>query len=86
MFMELSQTPSVAPLHQAIPWLIAANTMLALSSADLATLLAEEVAQNPALELDERPICPRCGQSLSGASCPDCVSLAPSSQASTADD
>ena len=69
-----------------IPWLIAANTMLALSSADLASLLAEEVAQNPALELDERPLCPRCGQPLSGGSCPDCVSLVPSSQVTPADD
>ena len=86
MFMELSQTPSVAPLHQSIPWLIAANTMLALSSADLATLLAQEAAQNPALELEERSICPRCGQPLSGASCSDCVWLSPSSQANTADD
>ena len=84
--MDFSQTPSMAPLHQAIPWLIAANAMLALSSADLATLLAQEVAQNPALELDERPLCPRCGRPLAGFSCPDCVFLAPSSQASAAED
>ena len=86
MLMEFSQTPSLAPLHQALPWLIAANAMLALSSADLAALLAQEVAQNPALELDERPVCPRCGGPLSGASCPDCVSLASSSQFAEADD
>src|ERR1051326_1544653 len=86
MLMDFSQTPSLAPLHQALPWLIAANAMLALSSADLAALLAQEVAENPALELDERPICPRCGGLLSGASCPDCVSLASSSQFAAADD
>src|SRR5690242_20610358 len=49
MFMDLRQTPGVAPLHQAVPWLIVANTLLALPSADLASLLAQEVAQNPAL-------------------------------------
>jgi len=54
MFMDLSQAPGVAPLHQALPWLIAANALLFLSSAELARLLVEEVAQNLALELDER--------------------------------
>ena len=86
MFIDFRQTPSVAPLQQAAPWLIAANTILALSSADLVVLLAQEVAENPALELDERPICPRCGGPLSGGSCPDCVSLAPSSQDPPGDD
>jgi len=85
MFMEFNQTPDVAALRQALPWLITANALLALSSADLATLVTQEVAQNPALELDERPVCPRCGQPLSGAACPDCVSLAPSSQLATED-
>src|SRR6185437_9192846 len=56
IFMDLRQTPGVAPQHQALPWLIAANTLLVLSSVDLASLLAQEVAQNPALELDERPV------------------------------
>ena len=86
MFMDFSQTPSVETQQRSAPWLIAANTILALSSADLACLLAEEVAQNPALELDERPLCPRCGQPLSGGSCSDCISLVPSSQLNTADD
>jgi RNA polymerase sigma-54 factor len=86
MLMDFSQTPSLAPLQQALPWLIATNALLVLSSADLATLLAQEVAENPALELDERSICPRCGQPLSGASCPDCVALAPSSPQATTDD
>jgi DNA-directed RNA polymerase specialized sigma54-like protein len=86
MLMDFSQTPRVAPLHQALPWLIAANALLVLSSADLASLLAQEVAQNPALELDEHPVCPRCGGPLPGASCPDCVRLSPSSQFTTADD
>lgn len=80
MLMDFRQTPSLAPLHQAVPWLIAANALLALSSADLASLLVQEVAQNPALELDERLVCPRCGRPLPGTSCPDCVSLASSSQ------
>src|SRR6185437_14673382 len=50
MFMDVRQTPGVETLHQIAPWMIAANTLLALSSADLARLLAQEVAQNPALE------------------------------------
>jgi RNA polymerase sigma-54 factor len=86
MFMDFRQTPSVVPLQQTTPWMIAANTLLALSSADLASLLVQEVAENPALELDEHPVCPRCGGPLAGVSCPDCVSLAPSSQLTAADD
>lgn len=86
MHMDFSQTPNVAPLPQAASWLIAANAMLALSSADLATLLAQEVAENPALELDERPICAHCGRSLSGSACQDCVPLIPSPLLPTTDD
>jgi RNA polymerase sigma-54 factor len=86
MLMDLSQTPRVVFLQQTSPWLIAANAMLALSSADLASLLAQEVAQNPALELDERPVCPRCGRPLLGEGCPDCVRLSPASQFAEADD
>ena len=84
--MDFSQKPGVATQHQASTWLIAANVLLALSSVDLASLLAQEVAENPALELDERPICPFCGRPLLGAVCPDCVSLAHSSQMTSADD
>ena len=86
MFIDLSQTPDVAPLHQAATWLMATNTILALSSEDLASLLAQQVAENPALELDQPLVCPRCGQPLVGSSCPDCVSLVPSSSGATADD
>ena len=86
MLMDFRQTPGVASLQQTTPWMIAANALLALSSADLACLLAREVAANPALELDEGPVCPRCGHPLPGASCPDCVSLASSSPLATADD
>jgi DNA-directed RNA polymerase specialized sigma54-like protein len=78
--MDFSQAPSVAPLQRSVPWLIAANAMLVLSSAELASLLAQEAAENPALELEEYPVCPRCGGPLQGAFCLDCVSLAPSSQ------
>lgn len=80
MLLDFSQAPSGAPLQRSVSWMIAANAMLALSSAELASLLAQEAAENPALELEEHPVCPRCGGPLQGAGCLDCVRLSPASQ------
>lgn len=71
MSMETYQTPE--PAQRQIPtWLIEANRMLALSSAALSSRVYQELQENPALELEERPVCPSCGRALQGPHCPQC--------------
>ena len=60
------------------PSLIEANYILSLSRLELENVIAEEVAENPALELDDRQVCPICGSTLEGASCPTCPATATS--------
>jgi RNA polymerase sigma-54 factor len=54
------------------PSLIEANYILSLSRLELEQVIADEVAENPALELDDRQVCPICGSSLEAGSCPSC--------------
>jgi RNA polymerase sigma-54 factor len=54
------------------PSLIEANYILSLSQQELQTVIEAEMAQNPALELDERPTCPVCESVLEGRYCPVC--------------
>lgn len=56
------------------PSLIEANYILSLSRLELDQVIAEEVAENPALELDDRQLCPICGSFVDGAMCPTCPS------------
>jgi RNA polymerase sigma-54 factor len=77
MSIEMYQTAASAQI-QTPAWLIEANQVLGLSSAELQLLVQKELEENPALELDERPLCPTCGRSLEGPCCPHCLSLAPS--------
>lgn len=79
MSLDIYQTTASAQL-QTPAWLIEANQVLALSSAELQSLVQKELEENPALELDERPVCPVCGRVFQGACCPHCISLAPSSR------
>jgi RNA polymerase sigma-54 factor len=55
------------------PGLIALNQILALSSQELQEEIQREIQDNPALELDERQICPRCGTSYVGKACQRCL-------------
>ncbi len=55
------------------PSLIEANYILSLSRLDLQTVIAAEMDANPALEMDERPSCPLCGNVLDGTFCPTCL-------------
>lgn len=54
------------------PSLIEANHILSLSQQDLQALIEQEMAQNPALELENRSTCPVCMSVLDGAWCPTC--------------
>lgn len=55
------------------PSLIEANYILSLSRLELQAVIAAEMDANPALELDDRPVCPQCGTMLDGAFCPVCL-------------
>jgi RNA polymerase sigma-54 factor len=56
------------------PSLIEANYILSLSQQELQAVIETEMAQNPALELDDRPTCPICESVLEGRFCPVCRS------------
>ncbi len=59
------------------PQLIIANEVLAMSAAELEQAVAQEVEQNPVLEVIEHELCPRCGHPLRGAHCPYCAGRTP---------
>ncbi|HEY7124403.1 MAG TPA: RNA polymerase factor sigma-54 [Ktedonobacterales bacterium] len=78
MSLDMNQTP--VQVQRASPQLVAANHILALSSADLQSLINKEIIENPALEMEETPICPTCGRALQGNVCTNCVSAAQPTQ------
>ena len=55
-----------------LPRLIEANYLLHLSAQELGQVISTELNTNPALELDERSVCPMCGRMLEGGICPNC--------------
>jgi len=59
------------------PQLIIANEVLAMSSAELEQAVAQEVEQNPVLEVIEHERCPLCGNPLRGPHCPYCEGRTP---------
>jgi RNA polymerase sigma-54 factor len=71
---QLNQAvPNTVQKTVASPQLVAANHVLALSTADLQDMMYQEMAENPALELEEAPQCPRCGCPLQGTICQVCL-------------
>ena len=72
--MSMDITYLAAPTASQLPssWLIAANEVLALSSAELHAFVQEEQRRNPALEVEERPVCPSCGRALHAQRCSSC--------------
>src|SRR5215468_9814990 len=56
------------------PRWVAATHVLGQSSAALRALIEQEAAENPALEVEDCPICGRCGRPLQQSEvCPYCV-------------
>jgi RNA polymerase sigma-54 factor len=55
--------------------LVAASTMLELSTLALQQAISQELAENPALEADEIVTCEVCGTPLQGSICPTCLRL-----------
>ncbi|HKT39585.1 MAG TPA: RNA polymerase factor sigma-54 [Ktedonobacterales bacterium] len=72
MSMELSQATQQTQVHVPSPQLVAANHVLALSSAELQSLIYQEMDENPALDMEETATCPRCGFPLRGPTCEFC--------------
>lgn len=54
------------------PSLIEANHILSLSQQELQAAIQQEMAQNPALELEHHTTCPKCNSVLEGTWCPTC--------------
>lgn len=88
MAMDLSQQHQAVQQRTASPQLVAANHVLALSSAELQSFIYQELAENPAIEIEEAPLCPRCGCPLQNTTCQVCMqsSAYDMSQPRTADD
>jgi RNA polymerase sigma-54 factor len=72
MSMDISQVNQQVPIRMASPQLVAANHILALSSAELDREIHKEVEENPALEVEEVTVCQHCGRPLQGTSCAYC--------------
>lgn len=86
MPLYLEQLAAPAQEQQPSQWLVMATQILAASSPDLMSLIQQEVAENPALELEEHPHCLTCGRALQGPYCQECRSrgLTPASSAASA--
>ncbi|HLY31267.1 MAG TPA: hypothetical protein VKQ36_09575, partial [Ktedonobacterales bacterium] len=72
MSIELSQINQQLPMRIASPQLVAANHILALSSAELQAAIQREVNENPAMDVEEAPVCSRCGRPLQRGACLEC--------------
>jgi RNA polymerase sigma-54 factor len=71
--VELSLDARLEQQNRVSPSLIAVNQILALSSQELQEEIQHELESNPALEMDERKLCPTCGGSYKGAVCRRCL-------------
>ncbi|MGH2461204.1 MAG: RNA polymerase factor sigma-54 [Chloroflexota bacterium] len=72
--MELTQDASAQMGMKVSPRLVAASYILELSSQELQQAIAQEMSENPAMELVEKETCPACGGPMQGSICPACLS------------
>lgn len=68
--MRLTQTLKQKPTVS--PQLVLANQLLQFTALELEQAIAQELSENPALELTEVGLCPICGGRLSDSECPTC--------------
>src|SRR6266540_3419006 len=73
MELDLSQELSSLQSMKVSPRLVAASYILELSSQELQQQIANELSDNPALELVDVPTCQICGSELQGSICPWCI-------------
>jgi len=71
--LDLSQDLSGQQQLRVSPRLVAASYILELSSQELQQQIANELNDNPALELVDVPTCQVCGSELQGSICPWCI-------------
>jgi RNA polymerase sigma-54 factor len=73
MSIELNQQLQPVIQVKVTPKQIAANYILQMSSVELQEAIAEELDENPALEMLELPSCPICGSPVAGNYCTECM-------------
>src|SRR6188472_1760823 len=73
MPIEVRQTLQPVVQVKVTPKQIAANYILQMSSVELQEAIAEELDENPALEMQELPTCPICGSPVAGNYCTECM-------------
>lgn len=73
MDLDFSQDLSGQQQLRVSPRLVAASYILELSSQELQQQIANELSDNPALELVDVPTCQACGSELQGTVCPWCI-------------
>jgi RNA polymerase sigma-54 factor len=73
MDLDFSQDLSGQQQLRVSPRLVAASYILELSSQELQQQIANELNDNPALELVDVPTCQTCGSELQGSVCPWCI-------------
>lgn len=76
MILDQLQLPSQQHGVNISAKLIASITMLQYSAQELEEAIARELAENPALEVEEIVQCQRCGTNLRGGLCPSCEQYA----------
>ncbi|MBV8087707.1 MAG: RNA polymerase factor sigma-54 [Chloroflexi bacterium] len=81
--MELEQTLLPHLSVNISAKLITSLKILQLSSEELSQTISQEMADNPALEIEEQALCPICGAPLENGACPECH---PAASATTSDD
>ena len=81
--LDLGQEYTPSQSLKVSPRLVAANYILELSSQELQQQIANELNDNPALELVEIPTCRVCGTELQGSICPRCIQRQKGSSSST---
>jgi RNA polymerase sigma-54 factor len=72
MYLEQVQSPAAQQSLNISAKLIASIKILQCSAEELEQTIAHELAENPALELDELASCTRCGAALRSGLCPVC--------------
>jgi RNA polymerase sigma-54 factor len=72
MTMELLQQETQEMRQIVSPRMVQASAILAMSSQTLLQAIHQEAQENPALEVEERAVCPRCGDELEGGDCLTC--------------